>query len=293
MDTIKKFIASHSALAHTLVVVWGFLTGFYFENATAHAYINSVATAIYHSAPHWLQGAIIGLIIPLITYWKTKKGTSVTTTADAPSTITSTTKIGVIALCFLLLSVSVTGCTQQQKISVAQEIVNWTPTIVSTASTVASTVALLDPASAAIIAAAVSAFDVAAAGVKTAAADYLANPSASTLTQLQTFVVQFQQSVNSSLLSAVKITNQKSQAAITAAINALAVGINAVLALVQTISSSSQIVAMQQRVTIHLAQVRPYMDQNALQVAALQVSSDLHITVTPNQFFDHEAQMGF
>lgn len=109
MQAIKKFIANHSALAHMLVVVWGFLAGFYFDNATAHAYIDTVALNLYNSTPHWLQGAIVGLVIPLITYWKAQKRAPV---GDGAATAK---KVGLLVLALCML-----GCfTQVQAQAVA------------------------------------------------------------------------------------------------------------------------------------------------------------------------------
>lgn len=101
MQTFKKFIANHSALAHTLVVVWGFLAGFYFDNATAHTYIDTVALNLYNSTPHWLQGVIVGLLIPLITYWKAQKR------APAGDGTAAARKLGLLVLaCFTLCCVA-------------------------------------------------------------------------------------------------------------------------------------------------------------------------------------------
>lgn len=289
MNTIKQFIAKHSALAHTLTVVWGFLIGFYFENSTAHAYINGVALNVYNHMPHWLEGAIVGLIIPLITYWKAqapKPGT--------PSTTGSGTTLGAWALIALLLMGTTMGCTQKQRISVAQEIVNWTPTLVSGVNLTASTVEALDPASALIIQPFVVAFNALAPQFQQAAQNYLNNPNQTTLQVLQGLIVQIQQNANQALLAALKITNPDSQASITKDINILATAANALLSLVQSVSTTAQIQQMSKGVTVTLAQVRQLQDQHAMQVAADRVTNDLHTQpVTVAQFYSFEAAHGF
>jgi len=288
MNTIKQFIANHSALAHTLVVVWGFLAGFYFDNATAHNYIDGVALNLYNSTPHWLQGAIVGLIIPLITYWKAQKN------AAARASTGSTQKLGALALCALLLMGTTMGCTQAQKISVAQEIVNWTPTLISAVDTSASMVESLDPASALIVAPFVVAFNALAPQFQMAAKNYLANPTQTTLQVLQSLITQIQQNANQALLAALKITNPTSQSTVTKDINIVATAANALLSLVQSVSTQAQIQQMSKGVTVTLAQVHSLMDQNQLQQAALKVSNDLHTQpITVAQFYRYEAQHGF
>src|ERR1035437_5971025 len=76
-------------------------------------------------------------------------------------------------------------------VTVAQDIVNWTPTIVSAAMTIDATVATLDPVNAPIIIAAGMTFSAAADLVAAQAKTYLANPNATTLQQLQAQALAF------------------------------------------------------------------------------------------------------
>ncbi len=180
--------------------------------------------------------------------------------AASASSTSSTAKLGVWALIALLLPVPfVSGCSVT---SVAQNIVNWTPALESAVATVDSTAALLAPADAPIFAAATEGFDAAATLLTAQAKAYLANPSASVLAQLQDAVVEFQQQVNASLLSAAKITNPASQAHVTAAINGVATIVMAMLGLVQSVSSKDAVARMASQSTIKLAAVRPYMDES-------------------------------
>jgi hypothetical protein len=179
----------------------------------------------------------------------------------------STAKLGVWALIALLLLPSMAGCSGA---SVAQEIVNWTPTLESAVATVDSTAALLAPSDAPVFAAATIGFDAASNLLVTQAKAYLANPSAGTLAQLQEQVVVFQQQVNAALLSAAKIVNPNSQQHALNAINAVGTAVLAILALVESASTKAQVARMAAQSTIKLATVRPYLDegQAAATVAA-------------------------
>jgi hypothetical protein len=143
--------------------------------------------------------------------------------------------------------------------TVAQNIVNWTPTIISAADTIDATVATLDPANAVLIALAGTTFDAAAMLVVNQAKTYLANPTASALQQLQAQALAFQSNVNTALLQAARITNPASQQKITVAINAAVTGISAILAIITTIKGSTLTPAS---VTApKMAQVLPLIDE--------------------------------
>jgi hypothetical protein len=143
------------------------------------------------------------------------------------------------------------GCTGA---SIAQDIVNWTPALQSTAATVASTVALLVPPDAPIIAAALVGFDAATNLAVAEAKAYLANPGQTTLQALQTAVVTLQQQVNTTLLTAAKIINPQSQAVVTAALNAVATVINSIFALILQIKGNT-VAAMANPKTVKLYMV--------------------------------------
>ena len=159
------------------------------------------------------------------------------------------------------------GCTGT---SVAQDIVNWTPSLQSAVTTVDSTAALLAPADAPAFMAATAGFDVASNLLANQAKAYLANPTASGLAQLQAQIVTLQQQVNSALLSAARISNSASQTHALAAIQAVSTIVTAILALVESVSSKAQVAQMAAHSTIKLAVVRPYIDgpQAARMVAA-------------------------
>jgi hypothetical protein len=168
-------------------------------------------------------------------------------------------RLGAWMLIALLLLSTMTGCSAA---SVAQDIVNWTPSLESAVATVDSTAALLAPADAPVFAAATTGFDVAANLLVTQAKAYLANPSASVLAQLQTQVVTFQQQVNSSLLAVARIVDPASQKHALSAIQAVATIVNAMLALVEQVSSKAAVAHMAQAAQIKIAAVEPLLDRD-------------------------------
>jgi hypothetical protein len=170
----------------------------------------------------------------------------------------TTAKLGAWMLIALLLPLPwLEGCTG---IGVAQDIVNWTPSLQSAVATVDSTAALLAPADAPVFAAATAGFDAASGLLVTQAKAYLANPTAGALAQLQTQIVTLQQQVNAALLTAAHISNASSQTHALAAVQGVATIVSAILALVQSVSSKAQVAEMAGQSTIKLAAVRAYLD---------------------------------
>ena len=170
----------------------------------------------------------------------------------------STAKLGAWALISLLLPLPfVGGCSG---VTIAQDIVNWTPALQSAVVTVDSTAALLAPQDAPIFAAATVGFDTASNLLVAQAKAYLANPTASALAQMQAQVVIFQQQINVALLQAAKIMDSASEQHALAAIQGVATIVSAILALVQTISSKAEVAQMAAQSTIKLAAVRPLLD---------------------------------
>ena len=149
------------------------------------------------------------------------------------------------------------GCTVA---GVAQNIVTWTPALQSAVATVDSTAALLAPADAPIFAAATIGFDAASSLLVAQAKAYLANPSGSTLAKLQNQIVTFQQQVNTALLHAAKIVDQKSQQHALAAIQGVGTIVVAILSLVQSISSKAQVAQMAANSGVKLAAIEPYLN---------------------------------
>jgi hypothetical protein len=210
------------------------------------------------------NGSVIGLICGIAT---ALLGLLAKDPESAPSSSSSTVKLGAWALIALLLHLSfVVGCSGQ---SVAQNIVNWTPTLQNAVATVDSTAALLAPADAPIFAAATVGFDAASNLLVAQAKAYLSNPSASVLAQLQTQVVVLQQQVNASLLQVARISNPNSQQHALVAVQAVGTIVSAILALVQSISGKVAVAQMAAQSTIKLATVRPYLNEgNAAEIVA-------------------------
>jgi hypothetical protein len=182
-----------------------------------------------------------------------------------PPSAGSTAKLGAWAMIALLVPLPwLQGCTGK---GMAQDIVNWTPSLQSAVATVDSTAALLAPADAPIFAAATSGFDAASNLLVAQANAYLANPSATILSLLQSQIVAFQKQVNASLLAAAKITNQASQQQALTAIQAVATIVTTILSLVESISSKAQVARMAAAPGVKLAEVQRYL--NAAQAAQI------------------------
>ena len=179
--------------------------------------------------------------------------------ATSPAS-SSTTKVGALALISLLIPLPILGgCSG---VSVAQDIVNWTPALQSAVASVDSTAALLAPADAPVFAAATVGFDAASNLLVNQAEAYLANPSATILAQIQSQIVTLQQQVNSALLQAVKIVDPASQKHALAAVQGVAAIASAILALVQSLSTKSAIAQMAARSTIKLSAVTSLLDRS-------------------------------
>jgi hypothetical protein len=153
---------------------------------------------------------------------------------------------------------AITACSG---VSVAQNIVNWTPALQSAVATVDATASLLDPVNAPIYTAATVGFDAASNLLVAQCKTYLANPTGTVLAILQAQVVSFQQNVNTALLQAAKITNTQSQQQALAAIQGVSTIVSAILALVATISSKTAQAQMVASSTVKLAQVEPYINR--------------------------------
>lgn len=175
-------------------------------------------------------------------------------------------------------------------VSVAQDIVNWTPALQSAVATVDSTAALLAPADAPIFSAATAGFNAASSLLVGQADVYLANPSATTLAEIQSQVVTLQQQVNSALLQAAKIVDPASQKHALAAVQGVATIASAILALVQSISTKTAIAQMAARSTIKLADVVPYLDRSqSAQTVAAHYSESLTLArmqVKQSEYFE-------
>ena len=178
--------------------------------------------------------------------------------AVATSRGAASSKLGAWALIALLLPLPfMTGCSG---VTVAQDIVNWTPTLQSAVATVDSTAALLAPVDAPVFAAATVGFDAATNVLVVQAKAYLSNPGASTLAQLQNQVVTFQQQVHGALLQAGRLVDPASQRHALSAIQAVETIVSVMLSLVQSVSSKTAVAQMAAGSTVKMASVERYMD---------------------------------
>jgi hypothetical protein len=196
----------------------------------------------------------------------------------------------VAVLIAVLIVLPLAGCNSQ---STAQQIVTWTPTIVSAADVVATSVTSLNPQDAALVAASVSGFNAAAGLISNGAAAYLANPNQTTLQTLEIQVTAFQQVVNTAMLQAARIVDPASQQKVLLAIQAVSVGVNAVLALVISIKGSTTTPAS--ATAVKLAQVEPLMNrQLTVQMVAAHYQESRFMASAQVAYAGHElTQAGF
>lgn len=168
-------------------------------------------------------------------------------------------KLGAWALIALLIPLPwMSGCNGT---TIAQNIVNWTPTLQSAVAAVDAAGAVIDPAAAPIFTTATAGFNAAANLLVSQAKAYLANPSASLLAEMQAQVVNFQQIVNQALLSAARIVDTKSQQYALSVIQVVATAVNAILALVAQLSGKVALAAMAVGAHVKLSQIEQYRDR--------------------------------
>jgi hypothetical protein len=247
--------------------------------------LGKVGSGIVVSLASALATALLGLMA------KDPEPAAQPAVANKPSS--QQAKLGAWMLIALLIPMPwMQGCSGA---TVAQDIVNWTPSLQSAVATVDSTAALLAPADAPVFAAATTGFDAASDLLVAQAKAYLANPSASAVAKLQSQIVTLQQQVNTALLQAVKIVDASSQKHAMAAIQAVGTIVNAILALVQQISSKAAVAQMAAQSGVKLAMVRPYLDDSRA-IAIVAAHYDEPVALAQEQMVQAEqaeVQAGF
>jgi hypothetical protein len=202
-------------------------------------------------------------------------------------------KLGAWALIALLMPLPfMSGCSE---ISVAQDIVNWTPALQSAVATLESTGAVLAPGDGPVFVAATAGFDAAANLLTEQARAYLAHPSASTLEQMQSQIVVLQQQVNVAMLQSARIVNPASQQHVLVAIQAVGTVVSAILSLVQSVSSKAAVAQMAAGSTIKISAVRGYMnDSAAAEIVAAHYGEPVAVAlVQVGRAEDHSIRAGF
>lgn len=258
MNFIKNIFDHPKTSAAGLLIAVASVAGVLSQQGVS---LGKVGTGTVVSLASALATALLGLLAK-------DPGTPASPSATTNSSASRQARMGAWMFIALLIPLPwMQGCTAA---GVAQNIVNWTPALQSAVATVDSTAALLAPADAPIFAAATIGFDVASNLLVAQAKAYLASPSASELGKLQIQIVTFQQQVNSALLHAAKIVDQKSQQHALAAIQGVGTIVVAILSLVQSISSQAQVAQMAAASSVKLAAVEPFLDesQSAAIVAA-------------------------
>ena len=246
---------------NTLSNIWNHpktsATGVLIAIVTVAGVLSQQGINLGHAGPG-TEVTLVGALATALLGLLAKDPASATASQSATATSGPTARLGAWMLIALLLPLPyLGGCSG---VSVAQDIVNWTPTLQSAVATVDTTASLLAPADAPIFAAATAGFDAASNVLVAQAKAYLANPSAGTLAQIQTQVVTFQQQVNAGLLQAAKIVDPASQTHALSAIQAVATVVSAMLSLVQSVSSKTAVAQMASRSAIKRASVEGLLD---------------------------------
>jgi hypothetical protein len=200
--------------------------------------------------------------------------------------------LAVAAMCgsVLVSSCLVEGCTPAQKqttLQVVTAINQHIPEVVAAADTVAATVELLDPASAALLSVGDATFDTLAKTLQVLTAAYIANPNASTLQQIQTAINTLESNINTATLNAVGIKDVESQRLAVAALHGLLTVVTIVFGMIAPTESVTMLYQLRSTGTIHLAQVRPYMDAGELAAAGKADGVDV------NEMFKTAEAFGF
>lgn len=194
-------------------------------------------------------------------------------------------------LCVAILLV--TGCTPAQKqttLQIVTEINVRTPEVVAAADTVAAVVSGFLPTDAVLIGIASVAFDASAKTLQALCASYIANPNASVLAQIQAAVTTLESQINQSTLTAVGIKSSATQQAVLAALKGLLTVVTVVFALITPTLSTAQLEQLKDSNTIHLAKVRPYMDENVLEASTGM--KGIHARMAVNQAFESAEASG-
>lgn len=271
-NAIVNWFQSKGGLAHVIA-------GIYLGAIAAYAAVpafHQLVTSVNAMLPAWLEQLVLALIGIFAWYKNTQSPMGLRVAIDK-----STQKLAVWAMISLLMLGTMTGCSAA---TVAQDIVNWTPTVVSTANTVSSVVATLDPADALLIKGVTVGFDAAASLLQSQAQTYLADPSATALGQLQAQALAFQQNVNAALLNAARIVDQATQQKVMIAIQGLATALTAILALISTIKGntlSKQSIVAQHQTSMLMRQVNREMAMAMVashyRVSQTEASADLDL----------------
>jgi hypothetical protein len=172
--------------------------------------------------------------------------------------------------CVLMCAVFTTGCTTAQKqttLQVVQKINTYAPAIVDGIDAAATTIATLDPAIGAVIMIGVTALDTLQVAFTATLSAYLANPNATTLTALQSAINALESNINTASLNALHITDPISQRLALAGLKTVLSLVTIVFSLISQTETVAQLDQLRMTDTIHLALLRPQMNEALLEAA--------------------------
>jgi hypothetical protein len=173
-----------------------------------------------------------------------------------------------VALLMLVLCVPMfTGCTpaqQQTTLQIVTAINGKIPEIVAGADTVAATIEMLAPSDAALIATCDVGFDTLAKSLQAMTAAYIANPSATTLQQIQSALNALIGSITTATLNVDGIKDPESLRLAKAALSQFSTAVTFAFALIAPTESHAALLELQRTHAIQVAVLRRNLDEPKL-----------------------------
>jgi hypothetical protein len=265
MNAIKAFLSKYSAVTHVVVVAWVFLAGAYGTVAPFREYVNSLATGVAHAAP-WLGTLFVMALVPLFKYWQGLSDTgkvdianeanakAKTGTLKSKTPLTSA-KVGVLALCSLLLMSTTTACSSADVQKVVSQINASLPTVEAIVGDAAAVASAIDPVLSPLIGGSNAAIQLGLQELSTLATNYLANPDTGTYAKIEQVVDSLVQNGDAALLAASHIKDAASQSKAVSIIASLDAALHVFDTLVASTQSTSVVKARMATRSVKLKQL--------------------------------------
>lgn len=248
LQKISNFFAQFNITKHTLVVLY---TGLFTLFQTNDAF-KTYALNVYGMFPHWLSAMVVGLIVPLFTFYH------LGLTAPAQAAVSNTVKSIVIALAMLFgLGYLTLGCTPSSTQTAVKNIVAYLPTAQALANEGGSIATLFDPQDQAKIAAVEALVSQNITSLTAIGNTYLATPSASNWQSVVNAVNALVTNADAQLLAAAHITDPASQTKATAILGAIDLAIHVIDSYVEQAQPPATVSATAAKRTTKLYQLEP------------------------------------
>jgi hypothetical protein len=236
MKVISDFFEKYKITKHTIVVIYAALFTLFQTNTNFNAY----ALTIYAMFPHWASALVVGLIVPLLTFYHvglsaTGAADTAATTATPATTAAAALKTGALVMLIGLVTLGMAGCPSVSITTAVQDIVAYEPTAAALAQEASSLVTQFDPALQAQATTATNLIITNLANIKTVGNTYLSSPSPTSWASIVNLVNSIVADADSQLLIAARITNPDSQKKATAILGALDLAVHVIDSYVQKV----------------------------------------------------------